>query len=232
MSRFRAALSFARRRGIPMVSWEQVRASKLGLRLEVLGVFGLLKDYLYVAKSVTLVTTVLGGFVFCLLAAGKLYFFSSQLVACPSPDNGLTYTTEPDALYCNEFRSRAISYVFTPTLEQLQVVRKIREDTQGGTFKPPTLERDLAEVRNRLQEIMTEARLCRVPIEFRHQYEPSLSAIRDAYYSTIDLEEYFAHETQIGRTEKYDESIIKWKLSQKQCRKTRDFFMSDDWRNR
>lgn len=212
-----------------MVSWEQVRASRLGLRLEVLGVFGLLKDYLYVAKAVALVATVLGGFLFCLLAVGKLYFFSSQLAARPSPDSGLIYTTKPDAVYCNEFRSRAISYVLNPTLEQLQVIREIREDTKGGTFKTPTLERDLAEVRNHLQEIMTEARLCRVPIEFRHQYEPSLSAIHDAYYSTIDLEEYFAPETQTGRTEKYNESIIKWRLSLKQCRQTRDFFTSDDW---
>ena len=230
MSRFRAVLRFARRRGIPMVSWEQVRASRLGLRLEVLGVFGLLKDYLSVAKAVSLVVGVVIGFIFCLIAVGMAYSRYSDWRVFRAPSEGLTYVTDTDAPERNDFRKGTVSVICDPVLRQIERIEDIREQTKGGTVEPVTLEEDLDEVRNRLKDIMTEARRRRIPWQFRDTYERSIYAIQDAYRSANELEDSFEQETDAAGSKLYHESIKNGKLAKHRCNQTRDFFTSDDWR--
>ena len=215
-----------------MVSWEQVRASRLGLRLQVTGVFGLLRDFVSVTKAVSLVVGVVVGLIFCLVALGMAYSHYSDWRTFASPCDGLTYATYTDAPQRNEFRKRTVTVVCDPLLLQVKKIDYIREQTKGGTFKPIDLEEDLDLIRNRLRDILTEARRRRIPWHFRDTYERSIYAIQDAYRSANELEASFDQETEGARDKLFHESMKNGKLAKHRCSQTRDVLMSDDWRTR
>ena len=143
--------------------------------------------------------------------------------------DGLTFVTAVDDVRRNEFRKRTVSSVTDPLRQQLEKLRKMRSRTNGGKLRYPGLEQDLLEVRNRLKEIMTEARLRRIPKEFKSNYETALRAIQEAFYSANTLEDAFEQETDRDRRRIYAESVMRWKRSRKKCDETREFFASDQW---
>ena len=84
-------------------------------------------------------------------------------------------------------------------------------------------------IRGRLSEIKTEARLRRIPIQYKDQYEPALLAIQDAEYSINELEESFEQETQAARKKMYQDSIKKWRSATKKCEETAGYFSQTNW---
>ena len=201
------------------------QASKLGLRFEMAGLGPFLRDLWTLARFVTKVcfwTSI--PFVFL-----SFYYFNYfQIRHFEDPVAGLTYVTDTDAAYRNDFRKRTISAVTDPVRRQLARIKKLRKQTKGGTVRPSTLERDVTQIRNRLMQIKTEARLRRIPKEFQKNYEPSLHAIEDAFHSLNDLEDSFDQETAAARKKLYNESIKKWKTAAKKINQTRDFCSQDE----
>lgn len=148
-----------------------------------------------------------------------------------SPSEGLTYVTDTDAPQRNYFRKRTVSAISDPLRQELDRIKKMRKQTKSGTFRPPTFEQDATEIRSRLKELMTEARLRRIPKQFQKNYEPALHAIVDAYHSIKDLEDSFEQKTEDARKDLYTESIKKWNSAERKCKITHDFFTSDEWRD-
>lgn len=201
-------------------------ASKLGLRLEMAGFNRLVRDIWALTKYVAKVCFWLS------LPFGLLlfyYFNSFQIRHFESPVDGLNYVTDTDAPQRNDFRKRTVSSVAEPLRFQLASIKKLRKQTKGGTIRPPTFEQDATEIRNRLKEIKTEARLRRIPKEFQKKYEPALFAIGDAFHSINDLEDSFEQETDGARKKLYNESIKKWKSATKKNNETLDYFSSANY---
>ena len=159
------------------------------------------------------------------------YFRHFRIRYFEEPHNGLNYVTDTDAPQRNDFRKRTLSAVTDTLRLQLAKIKRIRRQTKGGTVRPPTLERDATDIRNRLKEIMVEARLRRIPKQFQKNYEPALYALQDAFYSINDLEDSFDQETKAARKKLYNDSIKKWKSAEHNCRITHDYFASDEWRD-
>ena len=202
------------------------QASKLGRRLELRGLMPYVLYMMAVARiGLRLVLWLSVPF----LTVCYYYYNYFQWTHHPSPIDGLTYVTDADAPQLNEFRKRAVSSVTEPLRQQLEKLQKIRKRTNGGTFRPPGLERDLEEVRNRLREIVTEARLRRIPKQFRPKYEPALLAARDAFYSANQLEECFEQETESAKRKLYCDSTMKLKSAKMKCQETHNFFTSNEW---
>ena len=145
------------------------------------------------------------------------------------PPSGPNYVTDTDAPQRNDFRKRTVSSVTDPIRMQLAKIETLRKQSKGGTVKPPTLEKSASEVRSRLKQIVTEARLRRIPVEFKSHYEPALHALQDAYRSINALEDCFEQETLAERHKLYNESVQSWKDAMRENNLTREFFMGDDW---
>ncbi|MCA9780141.1 MAG: hypothetical protein KC800_25620, partial [Candidatus Eremiobacteraeota bacterium] len=143
-------------------------ASKLGFRLEAWGAVRLVGSLL---RSLKLHLGLLLVVFLPPLFLCWYYFNFFQGRHFESPVDGLTFVTAVDDVRRNEFRKRTVSSVTDPLRQQLEKLRKMRSRTNGGKLRYPGLEQDLLEVRNRLKEIMTEARLRRIPKEVKSNYE-------------------------------------------------------------
>lgn len=202
-------------------------SSKLGCRLEAWGIVRLVESQL---RSLKLHLGLLLVVFLPPLFLCWYYFNYFQWTHCqPTPADGLTYVTDVDAPQLNEFRKRTVSSVTDPLRQQLEKLQEIRKRTNGGNVRYPGLEQDILEVRNRLKEIMTEARLRRIPKKFKSNYETALRAIQDAFYSANTLEDAFEQETDRDRQHIYAESVKLWERSREKCDETREFFASDEW---
>ena len=174
----------------------------------------------------------------CIIVFGGLgfyYFNYFQWRHFEAPVDGLNYVTDTDAPQRNDFRRRTVSSVTDPIRMQLEKVKKIRGKCRVKGSKArepyPELEQDCTEVRNRLKEIMTEARLKRIPKQFQKKYEPALHALADLFHSINDLEDSFDQETDGAKDKLWNEGIKKWKTAAKKNNETREYFMGDEWQD-
>jgi hypothetical protein len=143
------------------------------------------------------------------------------------PYSGLTYVKECTEPQANAFRKKTVASICVPTLQCIDRVVKLRRQTQKGTFRPPGMEEELQAVRNRLKEIMTEARLRRIPMVFKNEYSKNLAALVDCFYAINVLEDSFDQETLAAREKLYKQSIKSTAKARKQCQQARDYFTSD-----
>lgn len=174
----------------------------------------------------------------CIIVFGGLgfyYFNYFQWRHFEAPTEGLNYVADTDAPQRNDFRKRTVSAVTDPIRMQLEKVKKIRSKCKVKGSKErqpyPELEQDCTEVRNRLKEIMTEARLRRIPKQFKKHYEPCLISMQQLFRSVNDLEDSFEQETEGAKDKLWNDSIKKWKEASKQNNITREYFMGDDWQD-
>ena len=156
------------------------------------------------------------------------YFNYFHIRHFEDPAAGLNFVTDTDATARNDFRKRTVSAFTKPLRQQPARIKKLRKQTKGGTVRPSTLERDATQIRNRLRQIKTEARLRRIPIEFKRNYEPAIFALQDAFRSINDLEDSFDQETVAARKKLYNHSIKNWKAAEKKNKTTHDFFSRDE----
>ena len=183
----------------------------------------------YLLSTIRLVLKILAWLFFPFLVTCWYYFSFSQWTHRRYPTEGLNYVIDTDAPQRNDFRKRTVSAVTDPLRLQLGKIKRIHRQTKGGTVRPSTLERDATIIRNRLKEIMTEARLRRIPVEFKYHYEPALYAIQDAYRSINALEDCFEQEALAERHKLYNESVQSWRGAMRKNSLTREFFLGDDW---
>ena len=174
----------------------------------------------------------------CIIVFGGLgfyYFNYFQWRHFEDPVAGLNYVTDTDAPQRNDFRKRTVSSVTDPIRMQLEKVKKIRGKCRVKGSKArvayPELEQDCTEVRNRLKEIMTEARLKRIPKQFQKKYEPALPSLADLFHSINDLEDSFDQETDGAKDKLWNEGVKKWKTAAKKNNETREYFMGDEWQD-
>ena len=204
------------------------QASKLGLRIEMAGLWPRLH---YLLSTTRLVLKTLAWLTFPFLLTCWYYSTFFQWTHRTYPTEGLNYVTDTDAPQRNDFRKRTVSAVTDPLRQELDRIKALRKQTKSGTVRPPTFEQDAIEIRIRLKEIMTEARLRRIPKEFQKNYEPVLHALAYAFYSINDLEDCFEQETEADRHKLYNNSVKKWKSAELKCKITHDYFTSDEWRD-
>ncbi|MCA9775407.1 MAG: hypothetical protein KC800_01765 [Candidatus Eremiobacteraeota bacterium] len=172
----------------------------------------------------------------CIVVFGGLgfyYFNYFQWRHFEAPTDGLTYVNDADAPQLNEFRKRTVSSVTDPLRQQIDKYKKVRGKTVVKGKKErqvyPEMEQDLIEIRNRLKEIMTEARLRRIPKKFKAKYEPCMYAMQDLFRSINEFEDSFEQETQGAKDKMYKDSLTKLKSAVKKNNETREFFTSEDW---
>jgi lysyl-tRNA synthetase class I len=161
---------------------------------------------------------------------GFYYFNYFQWRHFENPYEGLTYVKETTPPQKNAFRKKTISSICDPIRQQIDRVVKLRKSTKKGTVNPPELEQELTEVRNRLKEIMTEARLRRIPKEFEKNYKKNLSSLQALFQSVNALEDSFGQETDEGRKKLYKESIKKSNKAKKDVMQSRTYFTGDGWK--
>jgi hypothetical protein len=162
---------------------------------------------------------------------GFYYFNYFQWRFFEDPYTGLTYTTETSAPQKNAFAKKTIASVTDPIRQQIERVVEIRKKTKKGTEKYPEMEQDLIEVRNRLKEIMTEARLRRIPKEFTKAYKLNLAALVNLFRAVNDLEDSFEQETKSAQEKLYKDSIKGTSKAKAEMTKAREFFNGDGWKN-
>ncbi|MFA5508904.1 MAG: hypothetical protein WC314_01665 [Vulcanimicrobiota bacterium] len=176
----------------------------------------------------------------CLLAIvvffgglGFYYFNYFQWRHFEKPLDGVTYADVDDSSQLNSFRKQALSSVCDPILQQADRIKKIRDKTKVKGEKTrkvyPEMEQDLIEVRNRLKELMTEARLRRIPKKFKTNYDPTLLGLKDLFESVNEFEASFDQETQGARDKMVAGAIKKWNAGKKKVSQTRDYFHGDGW---
>lgn len=202
------------------------QASKLSLRIEMAG----LSPYF---QALWLLLKFVGKICFSLaLLWALLWFFYFRHFRgryFEAPRSSLNYVTDTDAPQRNDFRKRTVSSITDPIRMQLAKIETLRKQSKSGTVKPPTLEKSATKIRSRLKQIMTEARLRRIPVEFKYHYEPALYAIQDAYRSINALEDCFEQEALAERHKLYNESVQSWRGAMRKNSLTREFFLGDDW---
>jgi lysyl-tRNA synthetase class I len=160
---------------------------------------------------------------------GFYYFNYFQWRHFENPTDGLTFVKETDPPQKNAFRTKTISSICDPIRQQIERVVKLRKKTKKGKEKYPELEQELTEVRNRLKEIMTEARLRRIPQEFKKKYELNLFALQDLFRAVNDLEDSFDQETTSQKEKLYKSSITGTNKASKKVEESREYFTGDGW---
>lgn len=165
---------------------------------------------------------------------GFYYFNYFQWRHFEAPLEGLTFEDETPTPQLNDFRKKTLSAVADPIGGQLERLAALRKKVKKAGFKAegyPELEQDCTEVRNRLKEIMVEARLRRIPKKFKPKYEPLLLALQDAYRSVNYLAEVFDPETEQERMKLYDLSLKETKEGYAKLRPARAYFSDEgDWK--
>jgi hypothetical protein len=146
------------------------------------------------------------------------------------PYEGLTYFKDGSAPQLNAFRKKTVSSVCDPTLDCVDRLVELRKRTDKGTVAPSGMEEELQAIRDRLREIMTEARHRRIPKQFANEYKTSLLAIQSCNRATQSLEDSFDQETPAARNKLYKESIKRSNKARKQCQEVRAYFTTDAWK--
>jgi len=160
---------------------------------------------------------------------GFYYFRYLQWRHFETPTEGLTYVKGGTAPQLNDFRKMTVSKIIDATSGQLGRLKEIRKATKKGTVKYTDFEQDCIEVRNRLLEIMNEARLRRIPEKFKKKYETVLKSIALTYRSVNVLEGSFDAETPEARKKEYIESIKLAKKANRGLEVTREYFYGTAW---
>lgn len=161
---------------------------------------------------------------------GFYYFNYFQWRHFEAPLEGLTYAKENTAPQLNDFRKKAEASVIDPARQMADKIQDLRKSTRvkgGGYKEPEDMEQDVKEIRNRLLEIMTEARLRRIPKKFDKRYQDCLLALQDLYYSVNYIPEIFGEETTGARENVYKKSLKEWKEGEKRLNRAKAYFRDD-----
>ena len=161
---------------------------------------------------------------------GFYYFNYFQWRYFEAPLKGLTYVEENTAPQLNDFRKHTVAKITDATALHLDTLANIRKKTKKGTEKYPDFEQECIEFRNRLKEIMVEARLRRIPTKFQKKYDLCLLALQDAYRSVNYLEESFGAKTPAEQQKIYKESIKYANAAKKKNTEAREYFSGEGWR--
>jgi hypothetical protein len=162
---------------------------------------------------------------------GFYYFNYFQWRHFENPHEGLTWVEGEDMPQLNSFRKKTVSSICDPTSQQLSRLKDIRKATKKGTEQYPDFEQDCTEVRNRLLEIMNEARLRRIPVKFKKEYLRTIDGIVLTYDSVNLLQGSFKPETAELRQKEYVNSIKAAKSAADKLRVSREYFHGSGWSN-
>lgn len=163
---------------------------------------------------------------------GFYYFNYFQWRHFEAPTEGLTFVEGGTAPQLNSFSKQTTAKVIDATLQQNERLKQIRKALYNKKQKQfveyTDFEQDCTEVKNRLLEIMNEARLRRIPEKFKKKYNLSLYALQDTYKSVDVLSTAFETEVQGEIKKRIEESIKYSKEAKKKLGPARNYFHSKD----
>lgn len=162
---------------------------------------------------------------------GFYYFKYFQWRHFDDPTAGLTYNEGVEGPQLNEFRKSAVANTIDPVTRELDRLVKIRKKTKGGKESYSEMEQELTEVRNRLRELLADARLRRIPKKFSKNYNVALLSMKDAFDSVNYLEEAFSKGDAEADERLFKESVKKTNDARKKLNTARDYFHGDGWKN-
>lgn len=157
---------------------------------------------------------------------GFYYFNYFQWRHLENPTDDITYVKQNSPSVLNDFRRKTVKDISDAALQTVKRLKQIRKDTKKGTEEYPEFEQECIEVRNKLKDIMNEARLRRIPKQYKRQYEHLLKGLGYGYQSVNKLQASFEQETADQQQKYYKDSIILYKKSMKESKIARDYFHS------
>ena len=144
------------------------------------------------------------------------------------PKEGLTYVDTCRDSQLNDFRKHTVANLIDPALVQLDRIKALRKKSHFGKIRPAALEAEANEIRLRLRDLMDEARLRRIPKQYRRQYERLIMGLKYGYDSVNYLEASLLPEA-VSPKESYTNGVKAGKKSKRGLMIAREFFRGNDW---
>lgn len=156
---------------------------------------------------------------------GMYYFKVFQWRHLEDPKYDLLFVEKTDAAELAFFRKKTVPDFVDPARQQMAALIELRKKTNKGTVEPPEFDQSMAEIGNRLKEIMNGAKLRQIPKQYKKQYTDILVGISEIYRSWRALQAAIDTEIPAEKEKAIDESIRLTKSATRKLETQRAFFL-------
>lgn len=153
---------------------------------------------------------------------GTYYFKVFQWRDLEDPLGGLTISKETEVSQVTFFRKKSVSDIIDPIRTQHDRYLKLRKESKKGTVVPEDWKQKKTEINNRLIELMSQAKLRRIPVNLQKPYKDTLLGISDLYRAMNSLDESISSEDATLKKRAYEQSIEYAKQSKKRMNSSRE----------
>lgn len=176
-------------------------------------------------------------FASCLLAfvvvfggLGLYYFNYYQWHELEEPLADLVFVEDVSSTQLNNFRKKALASVCDAALLDIERLKILQKSTKKGTSKNDGFDQDCKELKNRLRDVMAEARLKRIPKRFEDRYSDALMGIHYNYKSLLALQAAVQADNKAQRVSFYRESMKFADKATQITSSSREYFHGDGWK--
>ena len=169
----------------------------------------------------------LSGIVTSILALVALFgyqLYMDRIGPTGGPLSDLVFVEHATGAQLDSFKQNCMKEICEPTLQVMNEFKEMRFESEQGKAKPEGFGGEIKRLRHRLAEIDSEARLRKIPAEYRAQYENLVTAIHSLGRSLDEFEKALLASNDEDRKTLYQASHHSLDDARVRCCDARDYF--------